>query len=77
MSRPANPYENAACESFIKTLKQEEIRANQYRDLDDLRTHIEEFIDRYYNHRFFAASVRGTGTFRGRYPPECLQSLPI
>ncbi len=49
MSRPANPYDNAACESFIKTLKREEIYANQYRDLDDLRTHIEEFIDRYYN----------------------------
>jgi transposase InsO family protein len=38
MSRPANPYDNAACESFIKTLKREEIYANQYRDLDDLRT---------------------------------------
>jgi transposase InsO family protein len=49
MSRPANPYDNATCESFIKTLKQEEIYANRYRDLDDLRTHIEEFIDRYYN----------------------------
>jgi transposase InsO family protein len=49
MSRPANPYDNAACESFIKTLKREEIYANQYRDLDDLCTHIEEFIDRYYN----------------------------
>jgi transposase InsO family protein len=49
MSRPANPYDNAACESFIKTLKREEIYANRYRDLDDLRTHIEEFIDVYYN----------------------------
>jgi putative transposase len=49
MSRPANPYDNAACESFIKTLKREEIYANQYRDLDELRTRIEEFIDGYYN----------------------------
>ena len=30
MSRPANPYDNASCESFIKTLKREEIYANQY-----------------------------------------------
>ena len=30
MSRPANPYDNAACESFMKTLKQEEIYCNQY-----------------------------------------------
>jgi transposase InsO family protein len=49
MSRPGNPYDNAACESFIKILKREEIYANQYQDLDDLRLHIEEFIERYYN----------------------------
>jgi transposase InsO family protein len=49
MSRPANPYDNAACESFMKTLKREEINAGDYRDLEDLRQHLEEFIDRYYN----------------------------
>ena len=37
MSRPANPYDNAFCESFIKTLKRE------------LNAHLEEFIDQYYN----------------------------
>jgi transposase InsO family protein len=51
MSRPANPYDNASCESFFKTLKREEIYANQYQDLDQLRTNIEEFIERYYNPR--------------------------
>ena len=51
MSRPANPYDNASCESFFKTLKREEIYANQYRDLDHLRANIEEFIERYYNPR--------------------------
>ena len=49
MSRPANPYDNASCESFFKTLKREEIYANRYADLDDLRANIEEFIERYYN----------------------------
>jgi transposase InsO family protein len=49
MSRPANPYDNASCESFMRTLKREEIYANTYRDLDDLRAHVEEFIDCYYN----------------------------
>jgi putative transposase len=49
MSRPANPYDNATCESFMKTLKQEEIYCRQYRDLEDLESHIEEFLDRYYN----------------------------
>jgi putative transposase len=49
MSRPANPYDNASCESFMKTLKREEIYANDYHDLDHLRANIEEFIERYYN----------------------------
>jgi transposase InsO family protein len=49
MSRPANPYDNASCESFLKTLKREEIYANTYRDLDHLRTNMAAFIDQYYN----------------------------
>jgi transposase InsO family protein len=49
MSRPANPYDNASCESFIKTLKREEIYATVYRDLEHLATNIETFIDEYYN----------------------------
>ena len=49
MSRPANPYDNASCESFLKTLKREEIYANRYDNLEHLRTNIEEFIEQYYN----------------------------
>jgi putative transposase len=49
MSRPANPYDNAACESFMKTLKQEEIYCNQYRDFEELSAHLEEFLENYYN----------------------------
>lgn len=49
MSRPANPYDNAVCESFLKTLKQEEIYCNQYRDFEELSAHLEEFIENYYN----------------------------
>ena len=49
MSRPANPYDNASCESFIKTLKREEIYANQYDDLEHLRANLEGFIEQYYN----------------------------
>jgi putative transposase len=49
MSRPANPYDNASCESFMKTLKREEIYANDYLDLDHLRANIEVFIEQYYN----------------------------
>ena len=49
MSRPANPYDNASCESFLKTLKREEIYANDYRDLEHLFANIEVFIEQYYN----------------------------
>ena len=49
LSRPANPYDNASCESFMKTLKREEIYANDYVDLEHLRRNIEAFIDDYYN----------------------------
>ena len=49
MSRPANPYDNASCESFIKMLKREEIYANEYTSLEHLHDHVEEFIERYYN----------------------------
>jgi putative transposase len=49
MSRPANPYDNASCESFIKTLKREEIYAHKYEDLEQLRANIEEFIEEYYH----------------------------
>jgi putative transposase len=51
MSRAANPYDNARCESFMKTLKQEEIHTRQYRDRADLEAHIGDFIERYYNRR--------------------------
>jgi putative transposase len=63
MSRPANPYDNASCESFMKTLKREEIYANEYQDLDDLRTNIEAFIEQYYNRRRLHSAL-------GYRPPE-------
>ena len=49
MSRTANPWDNAMCESFIKTLKHEEIRGQKFVDLDDLRQHLWDFIVEFYN----------------------------
>ncbi len=51
MSRKGNPYDNAACESFIKTLKYEEVYRTEYRDLADAYVSIGEFIERVYNQR--------------------------
>ena len=49
MSRSGNPYDNATCESFIKTLKYEEVYRQEYRDLGDARASIERFIEKTYN----------------------------
>jgi putative transposase len=49
MSRLANPWDNAKCESFMKTLKLEEIHANEYRGIEDLRKNVSTFVDVYYN----------------------------
>jgi putative transposase len=49
MSRLANPWDNAKCESFMKTLKREEIHANEYRGMEDLRKNVSTFVDAYYN----------------------------
>jgi putative transposase len=49
MSRVGNPYDNAQAESFMKTLKQEEVDGQIYRDLDHARASIGTFIDDIYN----------------------------
>jgi putative transposase len=49
MSRSGNPYDNAACESFMKTLKYEEVYRQEYRDLAEARSSIEQFIEKIYN----------------------------
>jgi hypothetical protein len=47
----------------MKTLKREEIYANQYQDLDDLRTNVEAFIEQYYNRQRLHSAL-------GYRPPE-------
>jgi putative transposase len=49
MSRAGHPWENGKCESFMATLKREEIDARTYTNLEELQRHIEEFIDQTYN----------------------------
>jgi putative transposase len=51
MSRKGNPWDNAACESFMKTLKYEEVHRNEYRDLAEARAVISEFLEKIYNQR--------------------------
>jgi putative transposase len=49
MSRKGNPYDNAACESFMKTLKYDEVYRNEYQDFEEARRSISEFLDVVYN----------------------------
>lgn len=49
MSRTGNPYDNAKAESFMKTLKCEEVYPQKYRDREEVRTSITHFIDEVYN----------------------------
>jgi transposase InsO family protein len=49
MSRPGNPYDNAKAESFMKTLKTEEVDGRSFKDIEDARRSIAVFIDTVYN----------------------------
>jgi transposase InsO family protein len=51
MSRRGNPYDNARCESFMKTLKYEEVYRGEYRDLAEARALIGAFLEKVYNQK--------------------------
>jgi putative transposase len=51
MSRPGCPYDNAMAESFMRTLKNEEVDGRRYRDLAEAQTSISHFLETVYNHQ--------------------------
>jgi putative transposase len=51
MSHKASPWENAGCESWMKTLKSEEVYRQEYRNLAEARGSIERFIEKVYNQK--------------------------
>jgi putative transposase len=57
MSRKGNPWDNAACESFMKTLKYEEVHRNEYRDLAEARSAIREFLEKIYNQKRLHSAI--------------------
>jgi putative transposase len=57
MSRKGNPYDNAAAESFMKTLKAEEVYLWEYRTIDDVLKRIPYFIDEVYNQKRLHSSL--------------------
>ncbi len=57
MSRKGNPYDNAMAESFMKTLKAEEVYINEYHGFSDAYSNIEQFIEIVYNNKRLHSSL--------------------
>jgi putative transposase len=51
MSRRGNPYDNAICESFMKTLKTEEVYRQEYRNRAEAQASIQHFLEKVYNQK--------------------------
>ncbi len=71
MSRKANPWDNAVCESWMKTLKYEEVYRSEYRDLADARARIGEFLEKVYNEKRLHSALGY------RSPAEFERTLPV
>ena len=70
MSRAGNPYDNAIAESFMKTLKHEEIYVHDYTTMDDLVDHLPHFLDELYNRQRLHSTL-------GYRPPEEFETLNL
>jgi putative transposase len=71
MSRVGNPYDNAKAESFMKTLKQEEVDGSAYRDADEARREIGAFLEQIYNRQRLHSALAY------RPPAEFEANLPL
>jgi putative transposase len=79
MSRIGNPYDNAKAESFMKTLKQEEVDGRAYRDAKQARQEIGAFIEDVYNRRRLhsALAYRPPAEFEETLPPPASQQKQV
>ena len=83
MSRPGCPWDNAMAESFMRTLKMEEVNGRAYRDLADAEAQIERFIETIYNRQRLHSALAycSPEVFEGRYqlalrPPHAADAAP-
>ena len=57
MSRKGNPYDNAYCESLMKTLKYEEIHLKEYETVTDVIENLPKFMEDVYNTKRIHSSL--------------------
>jgi len=57
MGEQGNSYENAFAESFIKTIKYDEVHMNEYETLEDVHRNIRQFIEEVYNKKRLHSSI--------------------
>lgn len=75
MSRKAAPWQNGRAESFIKTLKAEEVSLKQYRNLEQARRSIGHFLEHVYNQRRLHSALGNTRTRRATTTPATTRAL--
>lgn len=68
MSRKGNPYDNAQAESFMKTLKNEEVYLWDYKTFEDVKKRVPYFIEEVYNEKRLHSAL-------GYCPPNEYESL--
>ena len=76
MSAKGNPYDNEKCESFMKTLKYEEVHRQEYRGIDEARASIEHFLMKVYNQKRLHSALKYVppAEFEVSLPPPVSQT---
>ena len=72
MSRVGCPWDNAMAESFMRTLKHEEVDGQSYRDLADAQARIETFIEEVYNHQRLHSALAYQSPLVFEHETDCL-----